>query len=125
MNEDDYVSLITKTKHGRQTALSQGETYLGEEPGSTKEGDEVPIAEPLRELEPAVSIGILLTDLHVWGVKFVERAHHLLDRLVFEPRTILDRKLMCTEGRRGILRKAMRDLFTTRRFFIHRRNEDR
>lgn len=69
-------------------------SYLGEEPRSTKEGDEVPIAEPFRELEPAVSISILPTDLHIWSAKFVERAHHLLDRLIFEPRTILDRKVM-------------------------------
>lgn len=70
------------------------ETYLGEEPRSTKEGDEVPVTEPFRELQPAVSIGILPTDLHVWCAEFVERAHHLLDRLAFEPRTILDRKVV-------------------------------
>jgi hypothetical protein len=70
------------------------EKYLGEEPTSTKEGDEVPIAEPFCELEAAVGIGIFLTDLHVWSGEFVERAHDPLDRLVVEPRTILDRKVV-------------------------------
>jgi hypothetical protein len=66
------------------------DNYLGKKPTSTKEGDEVPIAEPFRELEAAVSIGIFLTNLYIWSGEFVERAHDLLDRLVFEPRTILD-----------------------------------
>ena len=81
----------TNPQSGKEVRVK---TYLGEEPGSAKEGDEVPIAEPFRELEPAVGIGILLTDLHICSAEFVERAHHLLDRLIFEPRTILDRKVV-------------------------------
>jgi hypothetical protein len=70
------------------------ENYLGEEPTSTEEGDEVPIAEPFRELEAAVSIVVFLTNLHIWSGEFVERAHDPFDRLVFESRTILDRKVV-------------------------------
>ena len=70
------------------------ENYLRKEPASAEEGDEVPIAEPLREIKAAVSVGIFLTNLHIWSGEFVERTHDLLDRLVFEARTILDRKVV-------------------------------
>jgi hypothetical protein len=56
--------------------LSQTQTrYLGKKPTGTEEGDEMPVAEPLRELEAAVGIAVaraLPTWLHVWCTEFVE-----------------------------------------------------
>jgi hypothetical protein len=57
----------------------------------------MPIAEPLCELDAAVGIASAsasLTRLHVWCTEFVERTHHLLDRLLFDLWTVLDRKVM-------------------------------
>ena len=47
-------------------------TYLGEEAGSTEESDEVPVAEPLCELETAVGVPPLPAHLHVRCTMFVE-----------------------------------------------------
>jgi hypothetical protein len=89
--------------------------YFGEETAGTEEGDEVPIAEPLCELE-AAALGVaataaLPTRRHVRCAEFVERMHHLFDRLFFEPWSILDRKIMRTEDWRWVLWKTVRDLF--------------
>ena len=84
--------------------------YFGEESAGTEKGDEVPITEPLCELEAAVGVVSAAANWDVWCAEFVERAHHLLNGLIFEPRTILDREMMRSENWRWILRKAMRDL---------------
>lgn len=68
--------------------------YFGEESTGTEEGDEVPIAEPLCKLEATVGVTATTARRDVGCAKFVERVHHLLDRLVFEPRAILDREMM-------------------------------
>ena len=88
--------------------------YFGEETAGTEEGDEVPIAEPLCELE-AAALGVAATAVvptrrHVRCTEFIERTHHLFDRLFFEPWSILDRKMMRTEDWRWVLRKAVCDL---------------
>ena len=41
---------FTKTEHPFFLQRKNVENYLGEEPASTEEGDEMPIAEPFREL---------------------------------------------------------------------------
>jgi hypothetical protein len=55
----------------------------------------MPIAEPFCEFDATVRCGTAsLTHLDVRRTEFVERAHHLLDRLVFDPRTVFDRKVI-------------------------------
>jgi hypothetical protein len=53
----------------------RGSRYLRKKSAGTKEGDEMPVAEPLCQLDAAVGIasaGALLTWLHVWCTEFVE-----------------------------------------------------
>ena len=54
----------------------------------------MPIAEPLCELEAAVGVTTSRAHLDVRCAKFVERAHHLLDCLVFDPKTVLNREVI-------------------------------
>lgn len=66
------------SKHGAYPKKVKGRdvSYLGKKPACTEEGKEVPVAEPLCELEAAVGVTavarILPTRLHVWCTEFVE-----------------------------------------------------
>ena len=108
----------TRVREGGGGAIEseRAVAYFGEESAGTEKCDEVPITEPLCELEAAVGVAAATASWDVWCAEFIERAHHLLDRLVFEPRTIFNREMMRSENWRWILRKAMRDLY--RSFFI-------
>ena len=68
-------------ERGGETSIEQvwgqgeGSRYLRKKSAGTKEGDEMPVAEPLCELDATVGIadaGALLTWLHVWCTEFVE-----------------------------------------------------
>jgi len=61
---------------GKKRGKGREVSYLGKKPAGTEEGKEVPVTEPLCELEAAVGITAVAcispTRLHVWCTEFVE-----------------------------------------------------
>lgn len=64
--------MMQSRKKGKRRDVS----YLGKKPAGTEEGKQVPVAEPLCELEAAMGITAVVrisqTRLHVWCAEFVE-----------------------------------------------------
>ena len=62
--------------HTGEKGKGRDVSYLGKKPAAAEEGKEVPIAEPLCELEAAMGIDAVArispTRLHVWCTEFVE-----------------------------------------------------
>ena len=84
--------------------------HLGDEPRRPQERDEMPVAQPLCELEPPRRVPVVPAVAHIRCALVVQRPQDTLDALVLEPWPVLNREYGRVENRRRILREAMSHL---------------